>query len=281
MNRVDLHMHTTHSDGTFLPRGLVRLAKEKGLECISVTDHDTMSSYEECLDESKKLGIELIPGIEISADFEPGTLHILGYFLDPEQPELKKTLLDIQKARLERNPQIIKKLNNIGIDITLKEVIDESGGKQVGRPHFARVLLKRGFIKNMEEAFRKYLAKGKPGYVDKRRLSSKDAIQSINKAGGITSIAHPKQMKLQEPELSKEFERLVDEGLGGIEAYNSCQSAAEAKIYKQIAKRFNLIVTGGSDFHGANKPGVQLGNFGTELDYKAIEDMKKFVLVKK
>lgn len=267
-------MHTTHSDGTFLPRDLVKHAKEKGLKCISVTDHDTMSSYEECLDESKKQGLELISGIEISADFEPGTLHILGYFMDPELQELKQTLLDIQKARLERNPQIIEKLNKIGIDITLKEVIAESGGKQVGRPHFARVLLKKGVIKNMEEAFRKYLAKGKPGYVDKRRLSSKDAIQSINKAGGIASIAHPKQMKLQEPELLKEFERLVDEGLGGIEAYNSCQNANEAKIYKQIAKRFNLVVTGGSDFHGSNKPDVKLGEFGAELDYKVIENMK-------
>ena len=276
MNTVDLHMHTTHSDGTYLPRDLVKLAKKKGLRCISVTDHDTMSSFEECAEEAKKLGVELIPGIEISADFEPGTLHILGFFLDRNHPKLKATLSEIQRAREERNPQIVKKLNELGISITMKEVEAESGGKQVGRPHFARVLLKKGAVKTMEESFRKYLAKGKPAYVDKRRLSSREALQRIREAGGIASIAHPKQMRLVEPELSKEIERLVGEGLGGLEAYNSCQNREEAQLYTRLAKRFNLFVTGGSDFHGANKPDVELGNLGdgAELNYEVIEAMK-------
>ncbi len=276
MNQIDLHMHTTHSDGSFLPRDLIRHAKEKKLRCISVTDHDTMSSYDECADEAKKLGIELIPGIEISAQFEPGTLHILGYFLDPHQTELQSTLKEIQKARFERNPQIIQKLNELGIPMTLEEVRAESGGKQVGRPHFANVLLKKGAVKSLQEAFDKYLGKGKPAYIDKRRLSSRESIQRIGKAGGIAVIAHPKQMKLEEPALEKEFERLAEEGLGGIEAFNSCQNRKEAEVYKRIAKRFNLFVTGGSDFHGANKPDVQLGTLGggAELDYQLIDEMK-------
>ncbi len=276
MNQVDLHMHTNHSDGTFRPRELVRHAKEKGLTCISVTDHDTMSSFDECADEAKKIGVELIPGIEISAQFEPGTLHILGYFLDPGQSELQSTLASIQKARLERNPQIIQKLNQLGVSITLAEVEAESGGKQIGRPHFARVLLKKGVVKSMEEAFDKYLGKGQSAYIDKRRLSSRESIQRIRKAGGIAVIAHPKQMKLDEKSLEKEFERLASEGLGGIEAYNSCQSAAEAGLYKRIAKRFNLFVTGGSDFHGTNKPDVQLGSLGNgaALGYEVIQQMK-------
>ena len=276
MNQVDLHMHTTHSDGTFTPRGLVRHAKEKGLTCISVTDHDTMSSFEECAEETKKLGIELIPGIEISAQFEPGTLHILGFFLDPSQPRLRATLESIQKARKERNPQIIDRLNRLGIEITLKEVEAESGGKQIGRPHFAKVLFKKGMVKSMDEAFEKYLSKGKSAYIDKRRLSSKDAIQRIRDAGGIAVVAHPKQMKLDEKSLTSEFKRLVDEGLGGIEAYNSCQSPKEAEQYRRIAKRFNLFVTGGSDFHGANKPDVTLGVIGNgaELDYQVVKEMK-------
>ena len=276
MKRIDLHMHSTHSDGTFLPKELVRYAKEKELACISVTEHDTMSSYEECAEETAKLGIELIPGVEMSAQFEPGTLHILGFFLDPSHPKLKKTFDEIQKARRERNPQIVEKLNRLGIPITLKEVEAESGGRQIGRPHFARVLVKKGIVKSMEEAFRKYLSKGKPAYVDKRRLSSSEAISSIREAGGIASIAHPKQMKLDEAGLSKEFARLVKEGLGGIEAYNSCQSRQEADLYKRIAKRFNLFVTGGSDFHGANKPDVDLGwlGEGVELGYEVVEKMK-------
>ena len=277
MNKVDLHMHTTHSDGTFPPRELIRYAKNKGLTCISVTDHDTLSSYEESLDEAKKLGIELIPGIEISAQFEPGTLHILGFFLDPNQLQLQSTLADIQKARKERNPQIIKRLNGLGISITLQEVEAESGGKQIGRPRFARVLLKKGIVKNMQEAFEKYLAKGKSAYIDKRRLNSRESIECIRKAGGIAVIAHPKQMRLDEEQLNEEFARLVDEGLGGIEAYNSCQNRQEAELYKKLAKRFNLFVTGGSDFHGANKPEVDLGNLGggAELDYELIEEMKE------
>lgn len=276
MNRIDLHMHTTHSDGTFLPRELVRHAKEKSLSCISVTDHDTMSSLEECADEAKKMGIELIPGIEISAQFDPGTLHILGFFLDPKQPQLRSTLELIQRARADRNPQIIRKLNQLGIEITLKEVEAESGGKQIGRPHFAKVLFKKSIVKSMDEAFEKYLSKGKAAYIDKRRLSSREAIQRIREAGGIAVVAHPKQMKLKEEALTKELGRLVEEGLGGIEAYNSCQNREEAQLYKRLAKRFNLFVTGGSDFHGANKPDVTLGSIGdgAELDYEVVKTMK-------
>lgn len=276
MKLIDLHMHTTHSDGTYPPRELVRYAKAKNLACISVTDHDTMSSFEEARDEAKKLAVELMPGIEMSAQFEPGTLHILGFFLDRNHPKLKRTLGEIQKARRERNPQIIKKLNRLGIPMTLEEVERASGGGEVGRPHFARVLMEKGIVPSMEEAFRKYLAKGKPGYAAKRRLSSREAIQRIREAGGIAAVAHPKQMRLEEEELTKEFARLVEEGLGGIEAYNSCQNREESELYKRLAKRFNLLITGGSDFHGANKPEVDLGYLGDgiELGYEVVEAMK-------
>lgn len=276
MKQIDLHMHTTHSDGTFEPHELIQYAKEKGLTCISVTDHDTMSSYEECASEAKKVGIELIPGIEISAQFDPGTLHILGFFQNPSDTALERILNDIQKAREERNPQIVEKLGRLGIPITLKEVEGESGGGQVGRPHFARLLVKKGVVKTMEEAFRKFLAKGKPGYVDKRRLSPREAIECIRAAGGIAVVAHPKQMRLDEGALTKEFTRLTDEGLGGIEVYNSCQTKHEAALYKKLAKRFNLFETGGSDFHGKNKPDVDLGDLGdgAKLDYEVIEKMR-------
>ena len=274
---IDLHMHTTHSDGSYTPRDLIRYAKKKGLDCISVTDHDTMSSFEECSDEAKKQGIELVPGIEISAQFEPGTLHILGYFLDRNHPGLRTTLEEIQKARRERNPEIVKKLNELGIPVTYEEVQAESGGKQIGRPHFAKVLLKKGAVSSLEEAFDRFLGKGKPAYFDKRRLGSAESIRSIRAAGGVAVIAHPKQMKLDEEDLAKELERLVDEGLGGLEVYNSCQNREEAALYKRLAKRFNLFVTGGSDFHGANKPDVDLGwlGDGVTLGYEVIEAMRE------
>lgn len=261
------------------------MAKKKNLACISVTDHDTMSSYEECADEAGRLGIELIPGIEISAQFGPGTLHILGFFLDRNHPELKATLQDIQEARRERNPRIVEKLNRLGIDVTHEEIKAESGGKQIGRPHFARVLLKKGVVKSIEEAFDKYLGKGKPAYVDKRRLSPAESIREIRQAGGIAVVAHPKQMfpdleaQHAAPLLTKEIAHLVEEGLGGIEAYNSCQSRQEAELYKRLAKRFNLFVTGGSDFHGTTKPDVELGYLGdgVELGYEVVDEMRKFL----
>ena len=284
MKRVDFHMHTTHSDGSYTPEKLMQYCKEKNLVCVSVTDHDTMSSFEACEREAKRLEIELVPGVEISAQFEPGTLHILGFFLDRNNPELKACFAEIQKARLNRNPQIIEKLNRLGVKISLADVIQETygareipAGKQLGRPHFAKTLIKKGYVKTFEEAFEKYLAKGKLAYIDKRRLTSEESIRMINRAGGIASVAHPKQMKLESDKLEAEIGRLADQGLGGIEVYNSCQNPRENAVYHRIAKRFNLVETGGSDFHGANKPDVDLGFMGdgVQLGYEMVDVLRE------
>jgi hypothetical protein len=282
MKRIDFHMHTTHSDGSLSPRELIRQCHQKKLACISVTDHDTMSSYKICKEEGEKWGLEVVPGVEISVQFEPGTLHILGYFQDPAHPALKKVFQEIQAARRERNPRIIEKLNALGVPITLEEVIAEAGGedspdqKQIGRPHFARVLIKKGYARNFEEAFQKYLTKGKPAYVDKRRVASKEAIQLIREAGGIASVAHPKQMRLSPEALEKEMEKLAEEGLEAIEVYNSCQTPEDNRLFKKVAQRFNLVETGGSDFHGANKPEVELGFLGRDvrLGYEMVEELR-------
>ncbi|MBI4971141.1 MAG: PHP domain-containing protein, partial [Candidatus Omnitrophica bacterium] len=196
MGRVDFHTHTTFSDGSYTPEELLRYCKEKNLRAVSVTDHDTITSYDDAKTAADKYGIELIPGIEISCQFEPGTLHVLGYFLNPKDPELVKTLEDIQKARAERNPMIIQRLNKLGVKITMEEVVAQSGGDQIGRPHFAQVLIKKGYAKNNEDAFRTYLGKGASAYVDKRRLSPKEGIDMISKAGGLAVVAHPKQMRV-------------------------------------------------------------------------------------
>ena len=286
MRRIDLHMHTTHSDGSYAPATLMRFCKDKGLACVSVTDHDTMSGVEEAEREAKQLGIEMIPGVEISAQFNPGTLHILGYFIDPNHPKLKTVFGEIQKARRERNPLIIKKLNDLGIDITMEEVVEEAcqsgeevSEKQIGRPHFAKTLIKKGIVRNHEEAFSRYLTKGQPAYVDKRRVSKEEALQLIHEAGGIAAVAHPKQMRLEAGALEKEIEYLAALGLDAMEVYSSCQNRKESKIYRKIAKRFDLVETGGSDFHGTNNPGVDLGYLGegVELDYKVIEALKNKV----
>lgn len=277
-------MHTTHSDGSYAPEELIRYCKQKGLACVSVTDHDTMSSFEKCRQEAEKQQIELVAGVEISAQFEPGTLHILGFFLDQNHPELNQAFAKIQEARRQRNPQIIEKLNSLGFDIALREVIREAygtdeipAGKQLGRPHFAKTMIKKGIVKTGQEAFDQYLAKGRPAYVDKRRVSSREAIALIRKAGGIASVAHPKQMRLSPENLEKEIGRLKEEGLEAIEVYNSCQNAEDNRFFQKVAERFDLVPTGGSDFHGANKPGIDLGwmGEGVELGYDMVDALRR------
>ena len=280
---VDFHMHTTHSDGTYSPEELMRECKEKNLSCVSVTDHDTMSSFEACQSEAQKLGLELIPGIEISAVFEPGTMHILGYFLDRNHPELKAAIEEIQQIRRERNSRMIEKLNEAGIDITLEEVMKEALGdmdagiKQIGRPHFAKILVKKRVVKDSQEAFQKYLGKGCTAYLDKQKLTPEEAIDLINRAGGIASIAHPKQMKVDDAAMEKEIKKLADRGLGGMEVYNSCQDIEENAVYLKMAKRYNLVPTGGSDFHGNAKPGVKLGfaGAGIQMGYEMVDALRE------
>ena len=252
---------------------------------MALTDHDTLSGVKEAQAEGQRLGVEVIAGVEISVTFEPGTMHILGYFVDPNCPELKTGLEDIQEARRQRNPMIIKQLNAMGIDITLAEVEKVSGGDQVGRPHFARVLKEKGHVTSFEEAFDKYLGKGKPGYVDKRKLSSKEAFDMIKQSGGIASLAHPKLMKLDSKprEFEAVIERLRSEGMSGLEVYSSCQNAKEAAFYKKVADRMGLVTTGGSDFHGANKPDVKFGwmGDGVSIPYETVDQMKQMILERK
>ncbi len=293
MKKVDFHMHTTHSDGTYSPAELLQYCAKKNLACVSVTDHDTMSSYDEAAAEAKKLGVELVPGVELSAIFDPGTLHILGYFLDRNHPELKAAFEDIQEARRNRNPRIIACLNRAGVDITMEEVLEEafSGAaaevseedKQVGRPHFAKVMVKKGVVANTKEAFDKYLGKGGPAYIDKRRVTPEQSIDLINKAGGIASIAHPKQMKLDDEALDREIKRFADAGLGGIEVFNSCQGPVENAVYMRLAKKYNLVVTAGSDFHGGNKPGVDLGGMGQDVrvGYEMVDQLRERIAARK
>ncbi len=281
----DLHMHTIHSDGTFTPKELVQLAKRKELSCIALTDHDTLSGVQEAQEEGNRLGVEVIAGIEISVKCDPGTMHILGYFVDRNSKKLQEGLLEIQTARRTRNPMIIEKLNAIGINISLDEVKRESGGDQIGRPHFARVLVKKKYVKDSQEAFNKYLAKGAPAYVDKRKLTSREAIEMIEDAGGVASLAHPKQLKLDSlpDRFEQTIEQLRSEGLKGLEVYSSCQSKEEAARYKKTAERLGLLITGGSDFHGANRPQAPLGwmGDGAMIPYETIDQMKKLLLERK
>jgi len=274
---VDLHLHTTASDGVLSPAEIVRYAKAKGLQAIAITDHDTIEGCEEGLREGERIGFEVIPGIEISAEHSPGSMHILGFFLDIHHPLLNERLEYLQKARAERNPKMVAKLNQLGIEITYEEVLKASGGGQVGRPHFANVLLEKKYVRNFQEAFERYLKKGAPAYVDKFRFTSKEALHFIHEAGGVAVLAHPNTLGVNRySELEKLVLQLVDEGLKGIEVYYPEHSTVEVGQYKNLADRYGLLSTGGTDYHGIekNELDIGVGRGEMKLPYSIVENMK-------
>ena len=260
-NWIDLHCHSTASDGTLSPGDVVRLAVEVGLSALALTDHDTIDGVAAAEAEAKKLGLDFIGGIEISAEFpQPGTMHLLGYGIDAHSPvlrDLTKTLLD---GRDTRNPKIIAKLQSLGVSITMKEVEEEAGGNVVGRPHIAAILVRKGYVSSIKQAFDKYLAPGGVAYFDKERLTPAVAVGKIIEAGGIPVLAHPIQLRyLNEAELERIVKDLIDLGLAGIEVMHSDQGPELVEKYTRLADRYKLLKTGGSDFHGSNKTRIQLG----------------------
>jgi 3',5'-nucleoside bisphosphate phosphatase len=259
MKKIDLHTHSTASDGLLSPTDLVKRAREKGLYAISLTDHDTLAGVAEALQAGEALAVKVIPGVEISADFSPGTMHIVGLGLDPSHQGLLEKMEFLQQARRDRNPKIIRQLNAAGLDINFEEVQREAKGGQIGRPHFAAVILRKGLARDWDDVFNTWLGKGKPGYVDKERFSSKEAVDIIHAAGGKAVIAHPVQLQLKDEELGLCMERLVKEGIDAIEVYHSDHGPREVEFYLSLAQRHGLKISGGSDFHGFKDKPVELG----------------------
>lgn len=277
MGYVDLHLHTTASDGVMTPSAIVRYAKGKGLQAIAITDHDTIEGLEEGLLEGERIGFEVIAGIEISADHSPGSMHLLGYFLDIHHPLLKGKLDYLQKARAERNPKIIQNLNRLGVRISYEEVVKASGGGQVGRPHFAQVLMEKGYARTFQEAFDRFLKKGAPAYVDKLRFKSKEAISFIREAAGIPVLAHPKTVATNgSSSFEKIIRELIEEGLKGIEVFYPEHTPPEVAQFKAMAERYGLLMTGGTDYHGIAKEALDIGVGRGEmkLPYAIVEALK-------
>jgi predicted metal-dependent phosphoesterase TrpH len=277
VREVDLHVHTTASDGTMSPAELVRYAKEKGLRAIAITDHDTVEGIAEGLQEGSNLGLEVIPGVELSVAYSKGTMHLLGYYIDHTSAELLEKLAIVQQARAERNLKMVEKLRELGIEIDLSEIKEAPEHGQIGRPHFAYTLVQKGHAQNIQDAFERYLRKGGPAYVEKFKFSPQEAISVIHKAGGVTVLAHPftlNQVQLQD--LEPIIVALKEKGLDGIETYNPEHSEGQIKIYRHLAQKYGLVMTGGSDFHGLTKDAVDLGEgYGDrEFSYKLVEDLQ-------
>jgi len=279
MSKIDLHIHTTASDGTFSPKEVVMNSRAKDLKAIAITDHDTVDGIEEALQAGKQQGIEVIPGVELSVNYPKGEMHILGYFIEHKSKCLQYELKLLQKHREERNPQVIAKLNQLGIEVTMQEAIEISGGKLVGRPHIAALLKEKGYVSCIQEAFDQYLAKGKPAYVAKEKLTPQEGIQIIKQAGGIAILAHPKHLGHSDIELEELLRELKNFGLDGLEVYYTTQREKDTNKYLSLCAKFSLLATGGTDFHGDNKPEIELGvgRGNLIIPYYLVERMKERV----
>ncbi len=262
---IDLHIHTTASDGTFTPAEALQLAQKLKLGAIAITDHDTVDGAKEALRIGIPESMKFLTGVEISAKppshFNlPATFHILGYAIDLENSELNQTLVLLQDVRKNRNPKILDRLRQLDIVISLEEVKKEAGNGQLGRPHIAKVMMKKGFVESIDEAFDKFLGKRKPAYVDKYRISCKRAITLIKNAGGLPVLAHPYLLDFPNDDTLEELMvHMKGLGLIGIEVYYPEHSPERINHYKSLADLHNLIMTGGTDFHGNLKPEIQMG----------------------
>ena len=275
---VDLHTHSTASDGTLSPKELVYLAKKVGLKALALTDHDTIDGLPEAYQTAKEEGLPFLCGVEISVKFDgPGHFHLLGYFLEPPE-ELKEVLDKLKTARAERNKKMVEKLRELGIDITLEELKSLASG-EIGRPHFAYLLVKKGYVRSIEEAFERYLKKGAPAYYPKALLTEEEAISAIKKAKGIPVLAHPITLKLSDEALKFYLIRLKELGLMGVEVYYSEHTKEYTKFLERLADELALIKTGGSDFHGQNKPDIKLGlGFGNlRIPDECYHELKKAI----
>ncbi|MCH8038954.1 MAG: PHP domain-containing protein [Nitrospinae bacterium] len=276
MARIDLHLHTTYSDGSVPPAEVVSLAHKASVTALAITDHDIVDGIPEALEAGTQLGVEVIPGIEISSRWEEKETHILGYFLKWQDPELQKCLADHRISRHTRNPQIVEKLNKFGLSLTYDEVKAKGHSASIGRPHIAQVLVEKGYVNSVKEAFDRYLGVGGDAYIPRELPEAREAIDWIRKAGGVPVLAHPGWTKQKGEDLKKFCKKLKEAGLLGIEVFYSTHHPRQTSEYLGVARHLDLLVTGGSDFHGVTKPGIEvgIGRGNLKVPEKLLEPLK-------
>jgi hypothetical protein len=274
--KVDLHTHSTRSDGTLSPTELARLAKESGLSAIALTDHDSTEGVAEFTAECERLGIEGISGVEISTKYKR-ELHIVGLYAHGE--EFVDTIARLKGSRAERNKKMLEKLCELGYDINESDITDPKNNAvmdSVGRLHMANALVKKGYVKDINEAFDKLLSKGKPAYISRFLLTPEESIQLIKRGGGVAIWAHPAQAADSEEEMLDVAQRLKSAGLDAMECLYSRYTAEDSAMCRRVAEKVGLLMSGGSDFHGANKPDVRLGVVqGGYVPYDILEKLKE------
>ena len=265
MTRIDLHTHSTFSDGSLTPTELVFQAIQSKISVLALTDHDSTAGLTEAINATRDQPIELIPGIELSAQFRGKEVHILGYFVDQNSHHFQHQLSQLRQTRTERVGAMVTKLQSLGLDIELKEVQRVAGHGAIGRPHIAHTLLTKGYVRSIREAFDRFLGSRGKAYVPRVIPSAQVAMSWIKEAGGVSILAHPSWQGYNETETHAACQELVDQGLDGLEVFYGNFSSRQISMNLRLAQQFNILVTGGSDYHGSFKPEVMLGKGSTSV----------------
>jgi predicted metal-dependent phosphoesterase TrpH len=259
---IDLHVHSTFSDGTDSPEALAYLAKDANLSAFALTDHDCLDGIELARSEAKKLGIEFVAGVEVSCQhpvYNNKSCHVLIYFVEQGSEPIGQVLQNLREDRKQRNQKMLERLNRLGVDLSMQEVAKFAGGQELARPHFAKAMVEKKIVKNVNEAFEKYLSDNAPAYVKKAHITLKEIAKIAKDSKGLAVLAHPLRLNLKTNELVNLFKELKDYGFVGAECYYGDYSLEDRNLLLEITKRARLIPTGGSDYHGNNKEGLRLG----------------------
>lgn len=277
MKRIDLHTHSLKSDGAQTPADVVRTAYAAGLSAIALSDHDNIEGVPEAMAEGQRLGIEVIPAVELSAQSDT-ELHILGYFIDIHNRQLKDAMAYALQVRNQRQEETCRKLNEQGFQITMDELRQEANGNSVlCRAHFAQILVKKGYVSAVQDAFTQYLSVGCYAYSNRQALTGPEAVTLIREAGGIAVAAHLHLMKLPDPELKAYLKTLIPYGLDGVEGYYTDYTPDMNRRYRAMAEELGLTISGGTDYHGANKPHISIGTGrgNLQIPYSVLDGLRQ------
>ncbi len=284
LRTIDLHIHSSCSDGSFSPTDLAAEAKKSGVSAVALTDHDSVGGIAEMTGAGVKIGLEIVPGVELSTEYGTEEVHVVGLFIDSENPALLRQLQAFRDNRDNRNLKMIDKLREeAGFDITAEEIYRRNPGAVIARPHIARYLVETGQAKDVQSVFDNYIAQGKSCYVERYKISPFEAVKLLHNANGLAILAHPCLYKMSREELLELVRQMKEVGLDGIEALYSRNQGSDEKDFRKIANEFDLLLSGGSDFHGASKPDIHIGTGKGDLcvPYELLDKMKEALALRR
>jgi 3',5'-nucleoside bisphosphate phosphatase len=275
--KIDLHVHTKASDGTYTPKEIIDYAICNNISSLAITDHDTVAGLPEAMEYAKRIGFDLVPGIEFGLDYHAGSFHLIGLFVDFYNSALIEATERLKQSRMIRVVKIVELLKCEGCDIHLEEIEEEAMGAAVGKPHIARVMIKKGYAEDMTYIFKNYMIKGKPGYVKRDRISLNEAVSVIKNSGGIPIIAHPISLNIRSfDDFEYKLDEFIESGVLGIEVFSSMHTMNEVSGFLRIANKKSILISGGSDFHGDKAKEIGVYTDGNFIPGYILDEIKMF-----